>query len=195
MHATAISFPSATVSLSTGTATGATTVVRSLQTKGVEIVLKLAHHAMKMLPSVLVFHVGGGSDKMAQTAKVEGILAMKTMTPNTARIPTTAGFALTLSMLLTVAAFPTRLRIVVLKGKQSKPQGDNQSDEPKKRSQNAPTLVPHGHSGGNQNRDDIVEKNGREMEQQAKLNELEISAVRVPNFVQREGIAEFDMPS
>ncbi len=82
-----------------------------------------------------------------------------------------------------------------LKGKQAQPQAENQSEEQKKKSQNATTVDPDDHSGGNQNREDIVEKDGREMEQQAKLNELEISAVRVPNFVQREGIAEFDMPS
>ena len=64
---------------------------------------------------------------------------------------------LLLGILLWVAAFPAKVRVVILKQKHPQPQSNNQSDGSEKRGNNTPTLVPRSHAGGKQSVDDELE--------------------------------------
>jgi hypothetical protein len=134
-------------SLSTFTGTSATPVGVS-ESKQVKIMLELAHDAMNMLPSILVFHLGRVPHKMARRPEGNWVLPMEAMAANTTGIPATASLLLALSILLLVAMFPTRLRVVILKWKHPQAQSDNQPNEPDNRGDNAVSLMPYSHPDG-----------------------------------------------
>ena len=70
---------------------------------------------------------------------------------------------LAFGILLLVAAFPTRFRIVILERKHSQPQSNKQSNHPKNGGENAPALVPHGSADGEKDGDDEVQENRKEV--------------------------------
>ena len=122
--------------------------------------LEFSHDVMNMLPSILVLHVGRVRHKMAQTPEVNRILPMKAITANTPGVPSLTRLVLSIGVLLPVAAFPARLRVVILKRMHPQPQSDNRSDNPEKRGHDTPTLDPHSRADGEQNIDNELEKTG-----------------------------------
>jgi hypothetical protein len=73
---------------------------------------------------------------------------MEAIASNTPRVPFAMPLVLSLGIMLLVAAFLVRLRVVILKWKHSQPHSDKQSDKPEKRGGSTPTLVLHSHASG-----------------------------------------------
>ena len=102
-------------SLSTSSTTGTSLLGEIRQSDLVETMLKFSHDAVSVLPSTLVLHVWRIPHKMAQASEIDGVLPMKAVTADATRVPASARPLLALGVLLSVAAFPTRFRGVVLK--------------------------------------------------------------------------------
>ena len=102
-------------SLSTSSTTGTSLLGGIRQADLAETMLKFSHDAVNALPSVLVLHVGRIPHEMAQASEIDGVLPMKAVTADATRVPASARLLLALGVLLSVAAFPTRFRVVVLK--------------------------------------------------------------------------------
>ena len=102
-------------SLSTSSTTGTSLLGGIRQADLVETMLKFSHDTVNVLPSVLVLHVGRIPHEMAQASEIDGVLPMKAVTADATRVPASARLLLALGVLLSVAAFPTRFRVVVLK--------------------------------------------------------------------------------
>ena len=105
------------------------TLVTTKQPNTEQIMLKLTHDAVNMLPSILPFDLRWLANEMSQGTERDWILAMQTMTANAARIPTSTGFPLFLGVLVSMTTFPARLRVVILKRKRkhAQPQSDKKS--------------------------------------------------------------------
>jgi hypothetical protein len=120
---------------------------------------------------------------------------MKAVAADATRVPVAARLLLALGVLLSVAAFPTRFRVVVLKRQHPQPRGSKQSDEPENGGNDAPTLVPHGTANGEENINDELEEDRREVEQQTELKKLDTGAKHVPDILKAKGVVDSKVPS
>ncbi len=102
-------------SLSTSSTTGTSLLGGIRQADLAETMLKFSHDAVNVLPSALVLHVWRIPHEMAQASEIDGVLPMKAVTADATRVPASARLLLALGVLLSVAAFQTRFRVVVLK--------------------------------------------------------------------------------
>ncbi len=119
---------------------------------------------------------------------------MKTMAANAPWVPSTISLVLTFGILVAVATFPTRFRVVVLKPKHSQPQSHEQPDEPDKRGDHTETLFPHSRSNGAEDADKELEEDGREVKQQSELKKLDAGTKHVPNILHREAVMDSKVP-
>jgi hypothetical protein len=122
------------------------------------------------------------------------MLAMKAVTPKAAGVPPTTSLLLTFCILGLITTFPARLRVVILEREQPQPQSDKQADEPKQRGDDAKALCPHSHADGTKKMDNEVKEDRSEMEQQAKLKELDLRTKQVPRVVHGEMVVDTNMP-
>ena len=100
----------------------------------VKKVLKFSHNSVNMLLlDVLMLHVG----------TIHRVPPMKPMAADAPGVPAAMHLVLAFGILLLVAAFPTRFRIVILERKHSQPQSNKQSNHPKNWGNGTPILVPH----------------------------------------------------
>ena len=181
-------------SLSTFACMGSISLVGIGESKEVKIMLELSHDARHMLPSSLVLDIRWVTHKVAQSSKIDGVLAMEAVASNTPRIPSATGLVLTFDMLLALSTLPARLRVVILKRQHPQPQSNKQSDKPKNGSDNAPALVPHGDADGEEDADDEIEEDGREVKQETELKQLDVRAKPIPEILETEGIVDANMP-
>ena len=112
---------------------------------------------------------------------------MEAMATNSSGTSFLTHLVLLLDILLLVAAFPARLRVVILKQKHPQTQCNNQSNNlVEKRVDSTPTLVPHSHAGGEQKVDNELEEDGEEVKQQTKLEKLDVRTKHVPDILHKK---------
>ena len=120
---------------------------------------------------------------------------MKTVAADATGVPTATRLVLAFGILLSVTAFPTRFRIVILERKHSQPQSNERSNDPTNWGNDTPTLVPYDSTDGKKNVDDGLQENRGEMEQQTELKKLDIGTKHVPDILKAKGVIDSKMPS
>ena len=56
-------------------------------------------------------------------------------------------------------------------------------------------MVPHRDTDGEENADDKIKENGREVKQQTKLKELDVGTKPIPEILKTEGVVDANMSS
>jgi hypothetical protein len=121
---------------------------------------------------------------------------MEPMSANAPGVPSWTSLLLLLgSLLLPVAAFPARLRVVILKRKHPQPRSNNQSNKPENRVDDTPTLVPRGHADDKKTVDKELDKDRGEVKQKTELKKLDdVRTKRVPAVLKAEGVIAVNAP-
>lgn len=136
------------------------------QSKHIKVALKLAHHAMDVLPGVLLFHLGWVANVVTAGTERKRILLVKPTTANATGVPSESLAMLAMSMLVPVSAFPAGLGVVIVdEREQTQPKSHQQSNQPAERRKSVDAMTPESCDGGTEHFNNKLEKDWEEAKQ------------------------------